>query len=80
MEHQSRYIYMPTRGSVRVEGFPAAILSYRAEEVSHIVPGHYERNLVDWARENELLEFLGSLGYRTVPINGYSDILLAESR
>ncbi len=48
---QSRYIYMPTRGSVRVEGFPAAILSYRAEEVSHIVPGHYERNLVDWARE-----------------------------
>ena len=46
-----RYIYMPGHGSVRVEGFPAAILDYRAEDVSHIVPGRYERDLVDWARE-----------------------------
>ena len=42
---------MPDRGSVRVDGFPAAILNYRAEDVSHIVPGRYERDLVDWARE-----------------------------
>ena len=50
-DHDPRYIFMPDRGSVRVEGFPSAILSYRAEDVSHIVPGRYERNLVDWARE-----------------------------
>jgi FkbM family methyltransferase len=49
--NEKRYVYMPGRGSVLVEGFPAAILSYRAEEVSHIVPGRYERDLVDWARE-----------------------------
>lgn len=51
MTPNARYVYMPGRGSIRVEGFPAAILSYRAEEVSHIVPGRYERDLVDWARE-----------------------------
>lgn len=51
MKNESRFIYMPGRGSVPVEGFPSAILSYRAEDVSHIVPGRYERNLVDWARE-----------------------------
>jgi FkbM family methyltransferase len=50
-DRDPRYIFMPGRGSVRVEGFPAAILNYRAEDVSHIVPGHYERDLVDWARE-----------------------------
>ena len=50
-DHESRYVFMPDRGSVRVDGFPAAILNYRAEEVSHIVPGRYERDLVDWARE-----------------------------
>jgi len=49
--HEKRYVHMPGRGSVLVEGFPAAILSYRAEEVAHIVPGRYERDLVDWARE-----------------------------
>lgn len=54
-----RYVYSPTRGSVRVDGFPAAILNYRMEESSAyrttgehvIVPGHYERDLVDWARD-----------------------------
>lgn len=46
-----RYIHMPDRGSLRVEGFPATILGYRAEDTSHIVPGRYERDLVDWARE-----------------------------
>ena len=46
-----RYIYMPERGSVLVEGFPAVVLGYRAEDVAHIVPGRYERDLVDWARE-----------------------------
>lgn len=48
---EPRFVFMPDRGSVPVEGFPAAILSYRAENVSHIVPGRYERNLVDWAQE-----------------------------
>ncbi len=48
---EARYVYMPERGSVLVEGFPAAVLGYRAEEVSHIVPGRYERDLVDWACE-----------------------------
>src|SRR5215467_3652989 len=57
MQHGKRattmktYVYMPDCGSVPIEGFPAAILNYRAEEVSHIVPGRYERDLVDWARE-----------------------------
>lgn len=40
-------------------GFPSVILDYRAEDVSHyrqtgehvIVPGRYERDLVDWARQ-----------------------------
>ena len=49
--NEKRYIYTPESGSVLVKGFPAAILGYRAEEVSHIVPGRYERDLVDWARE-----------------------------
>ena len=48
---EPRYIFMPDRGSIRVEGFPSAILNYRVEDVSHIVPGRYERDLVDWARE-----------------------------
>lgn len=51
MTADTRFIYMPGSGSIPVEGFPAAILSYRAEDVPHIVPGRYERNLVDWARE-----------------------------
>lgn len=50
-DHDRRYVFMPDRGSVLVEGFPATILGYRAEDVSHIVPGRYERDLVDWARE-----------------------------
>lgn len=52
MPPETRYVFMPARGtSLCVEGFPASILSYRAEEVSHIVPGRYERDLVDWACE-----------------------------
>ncbi len=50
-DREARYVFMPGRGSLHVEGFPAAILGYRAEDVTHIVPGQYERNLVDWARE-----------------------------
>jgi FkbM family methyltransferase len=50
---------MPEHGSIRIEGFPATILEYRAEEFSHyrtsgehvIVPGRYERDLVEWARQ-----------------------------
>src|SRR5262249_29444032 len=36
----------------------------------------------DWYREDKgkLLDLLGSLGYRTLPINGYADMLLAEVR
>jgi FkbM family methyltransferase len=48
---QVRYVYDPKRGSVPITGFPASILGYRAEGTTHIVPGIYERNLVDWAKE-----------------------------
>lgn len=48
---QQRYLYDPLRGCFPVGGFPAAILGYRAEGTTHIVPGRYERDLVDWARE-----------------------------
>lgn len=51
VSNEKRYVYMPGHGSVLVEGFPAVIVSYRAEEVSDIVPGRYERDLVDWAQE-----------------------------
>lgn len=46
-----RYVYDPSRGSTQIAGFPAAILGYRSEDTTHIVPGSYERDLVDWARE-----------------------------
>src|SRR6185436_9575430 len=48
-ERPARYMYDPARGSVPVAGFPAVILGYAAEAVPHIVPGRYERDLVDWA-------------------------------
>lgn len=47
--NEPRYVYDPLRGSALVNGFPAVILGYRAEDTSHIVPGRYERPLVDWA-------------------------------
>lgn len=48
---QKCYVYDPARGSVEMSGFPAVILGYAAENTSCIVPGRYERNLVNWARE-----------------------------
>lgn len=46
-----RYVYDPARGSAPVVGSPAVILGYRAETTPHIVPGRYERPLVEWAKE-----------------------------
>jgi FkbM family methyltransferase len=46
-----RYTYDPARGSSQVAGFPAVVLSYRAEGTPHIVPGVYERDLIDWAKQ-----------------------------
>jgi len=60
MSHREpRFIHVPGSPSVSVSGFPAAILGYRSEDVSAyrtdgehvIVPGIYERDLVDWARD-----------------------------
>lgn len=44
-----RYVHDPARGSTEISGFPTVILGYSAENTSHIVPGRYERDLVDWA-------------------------------
>jgi FkbM family methyltransferase len=46
-----RYMYEPGRGSTKVTSFPAVVLEYPAEGTSHIVPGSYERALVEWARQ-----------------------------
>ena len=46
---QKCYVYDPARGSAVMSGFPAVILGYPAEKSPHIVPGRYERDLVDWA-------------------------------
>ena len=46
-----RYVCDPERGSSQVTGFPTVVLDYAAEGSSHIVPGRYERDLVDWARQ-----------------------------
>jgi len=46
-----RFVYDPMRGSQQIVGFPASILAYAAEGTPHIVPGRYERDLVDWAKE-----------------------------
>jgi FkbM family methyltransferase len=51
MGDAARYVYDPARGSVPVVGSPAVILGYRAETTPHIVPGRYERSLVEWAKE-----------------------------
>lgn len=45
----TRYLHDPARGSTAVTGFPAVILGYPADATTHIVPGRYERDLVDWA-------------------------------
>ena len=45
----TRYIYDPARGSSQIMGSPAVILGYSADATTHIVPGCYERDLVDWA-------------------------------
>lgn len=44
-----RYVHDPARGSTEVSGFPAVILGYSAEHTPHIVPGRFERDLVDWS-------------------------------
>ena len=44
-----RYFYDPPRGSAEIMGSPAVILGYPADGTTHIVPGRYERDLVDWA-------------------------------
>jgi FkbM family methyltransferase len=46
---QTRYVHDPARGSSLVSGFPSAILGYSAENSQLIVPGRYERDLVDWS-------------------------------
>jgi len=43
------YVHDPARGSTAVVGFPAVILGYSADATTHIVPGRYERDLVDWS-------------------------------
>jgi FkbM family methyltransferase len=58
-QRPGRYISVPDQVSIPIEGFPAVILGYRAEEAGlyrssgeHvIIPGRYERDLIDWARE-----------------------------
>ena len=45
----TRYIYDPSRGSSQIMGAPAVILGYDADASTNIVPGRYERDLVDWA-------------------------------
>ena len=45
----TRYIYDPARGSSQIMGAPAVILGYDADASTNIVPGRYERDLVDWA-------------------------------
>lgn len=46
-----RYVHDPAHGSRTVSGFPAVILGYAADATTCIVPGRYERDLVDWARQ-----------------------------
>ena len=45
------YVFDPATGSTEVSGFPAVVLGYRAEGAQLIVPGRYERDLIDWARQ-----------------------------
>jgi len=45
----TRFVYDPARGSMQIMSAPAAIIGYPAETTTHIVPGRYERDLVDWA-------------------------------
>jgi FkbM family methyltransferase len=47
--NMTRYVYDPACGSMQIMGAPAAIIGYPAETTTHIVPGRYERDLVDWA-------------------------------
>lgn len=51
MEDTSRFMFDPARWSARVTGFPAVILKYPAEGSPNIVPGRYERDLIDWAQQ-----------------------------
>jgi FkbM family methyltransferase len=58
VKRQDRYVFDPG-GSARVAGFPSVITNYRPEDLSSyrpdgehvIVPGRYERDLIDWAAE-----------------------------
>lgn len=58
MKRQDRFVFDPG-GSTRVVGFPVAITNYPTEGLSSfrpdgehiIIPGRYERDLIDWAAE-----------------------------
>lgn len=46
-----RFVHDPGRGDTKIEGFPAVILGSCYAEARHLVPGYYEREIVDWCRD-----------------------------
>lgn len=45
------FVHDPERGDVEIRGFPSVIIRSRFADARHVVPGYYERDLVDWARD-----------------------------
>ena len=46
-----RFVHDPGGDDFKITGFPAVILGSRFADAHHLVPGYYERDLVEWSRD-----------------------------